>query len=116
MLISRTNALLERKGERCALLVTKGFKDLLRIGDQTRPDLFDLHIKRPGVLYEAVVEVEERVTIESRDDIAPDAKFSPEGDSYVSGLSGDKIRIIQPLGETAGSGAMVPNMPRCRTY
>lgn len=37
-----TNALLERKGERCALVVTKGFKDLLYIGNQSRPNLFDL--------------------------------------------------------------------------
>jgi len=94
-----TNALLERKGERCALLVTKGFKDLLLIGDQTRPDLFDLHIKRPGVLYEKVVEVEERVTIESRVDIPEEAKTSPEGDEFVTGLSGNRIRVVQPLGE-----------------
>lgn len=91
--------MLERKGERCALLVTKGFKDLLLIGDQTRPDLFDLHIKRPGVLYEKVVEVEERVTIESRVDIPEDAEVSPEGDAYVTGLSGNKVRVVQPLGK-----------------
>ncbi|KAI7519769.1 Uncharacterized protein KC331_g20542, partial [Hortaea werneckii] len=59
-----TNALLERKGERSAFLVTKGFKDLLRIGNQSRPKLFDLTIVRPDVLYEDVVEVDERVTIE----------------------------------------------------
>ncbi|KAK8844794.1 hypothetical protein IAR55_006644 [Kwoniella newhampshirensis] len=86
-----TNALLERKGRKCALLVTKGFRDLLQIGDQTRPHLFDLHIKKAEVLYEKVLEVEERVTIESRDEI------SEEGDTYVTGLSGDKIRIIQEL-------------------
>ncbi|WWC67417.1 uncharacterized protein I206_101325 [Kwoniella pini CBS 10737] len=93
-----TNALLERKGEKCALLVTRGFKDLLRIGDQTRPDLFSLHIKRPDVLYEKVVEVDERVTIESRAELlSSDADSSPEGDKYVKGLSGDKIRILEPL-------------------
>ncbi|KAK4688184.1 5-oxoprolinase (ATP-hydrolyzing), partial [Tremellales sp. Uapishka_1] len=92
-----TNALLERKGERCALLVTKGFKDLLQIGDQTRPRLFDLHIKKAEVLYEQVLEVEERVTIESRDSIDTDALVSPEGDAYVRGLSGDKIRVMQDL-------------------
>ncbi|KAI7002615.1 Uncharacterized protein KC355_g9696, partial [Hortaea werneckii] len=59
-----TNALLERKGERSAFLVTKGFKDLLRIGNQSRPNLFDLNIVRPDVLYDDVVEVDERVTIE----------------------------------------------------
>ena len=37
-----TNALLERKGERIALVITKGFRDLLYIGNQSRPNLFDL--------------------------------------------------------------------------
>lgn len=44
-----TNALLERKGERIALLVTKGFKDLLFIGNQDRPKIFELNIKVPEV-------------------------------------------------------------------
>ncbi len=56
-----TNALLERKGERTLLLITEGFGDLLRIGYQTRPRLFDLHIKRPDLLYEQVGEVSERL-------------------------------------------------------
>lgn len=56
-----TNALLERKGERIALLITKGFKDLLYIGNQTRPRIFDFNIQIPEVLYEEVVEVDERV-------------------------------------------------------
>ena len=58
-----TNALLERKGEKHALVVTKGFKDLVQIGNQTRPRIFDLAIRRPDVLYSAVVEVDERVTL-----------------------------------------------------
>lgn len=56
-----TNALLERKGEPTLLLITKGFKDLLRIGYQNRPDLFELDIKLPELLYSDVVEVDERV-------------------------------------------------------
>ena len=56
-----TNALLERKGERVLLLITKGFRDLLQIGYQTRPRLFDLHIKRPDLLYEEVAEIDERL-------------------------------------------------------
>ena len=60
-----TNALLERKGERMALVVTKGFKDVLFIGNQARPKLFDLDIKCPEVLYEEVVEVEERMILEN---------------------------------------------------
>ncbi len=55
-----TNALLERKGERVLLLITQGFADLLRIGTQARPALFDLHIRRPDLLYEAVAEVQGR--------------------------------------------------------
>ncbi len=56
-----TNALLERKGERTLFLITAGFGDLLRIGYQTRPRLFDLHIKRSELLYERVGEVPERL-------------------------------------------------------
>lgn len=56
-----TNALLERKGSKVALLVTKGFKDLLEIGYQARPKIFDLHIKKPAVLYSTIVEVDERL-------------------------------------------------------
>jgi 5-oxoprolinase (ATP-hydrolysing) len=52
-----TNALLERKGERVLLLINEGFGDLLRIGTQARPALFDLHIRRPDLLYEDVAEV-----------------------------------------------------------
>ena len=56
-----TNALLERKGERVLLMVTRGFRDLLKIGYQTRPRLFDLHITRPDLLYEEVAEMDERL-------------------------------------------------------
>ncbi|KAI0698026.1 5-oxoprolinase [Cytidiella melzeri] len=58
-----TNALLERKGEKHALLITKGFRDLLLIGNQSRPKIFDLNIRRPPPLYSTVVEVDERVTL-----------------------------------------------------
>ena len=56
-----TNALLERKGDRTLLLITKGFGDLLRIGYQNRPLLFDLNINLPELLYDRVVEVSERL-------------------------------------------------------
>ena len=58
-----TNALLERKGERVALVTTKGFADLQLIGNQSRPKIFDLEIKRPELLYEHVVEIDERVSL-----------------------------------------------------
>ena len=56
-----TNALLERKGERTLLVTTRGFRDALRIAYQARPRLFERHIVLPELLYERVVEAEERV-------------------------------------------------------
>ncbi|MEA3195435.1 MAG: hypothetical protein QOD26_3768 [Betaproteobacteria bacterium] len=56
-----TNALLERKGERTVLFITRGFRDALRIAYQNRPRIFDRHIVLPEMLYSRVVEVEERV-------------------------------------------------------
>jgi 5-oxoprolinase (ATP-hydrolysing) len=58
-----TNALLERKGERVALAITRGFGDALRIGYQARPDIFARHIVLPSMLYERVIEVDERVEV-----------------------------------------------------
>ena len=59
-----TNALLERKGDRTALFITRGFRDALRIGYQNRPHLFARRIVLPDLLYERVVEVEERCSAE----------------------------------------------------
>ena len=56
-----TNALLERKGERTALLITRGFRDALRIGYQARPDIFTKKVVLPELLYSRVEEVDERV-------------------------------------------------------
>ena len=56
-----TNALLERKGATTALVITSGFKDLLEIGNQSRPSLFDLSIVKPKQLYSSVTEVDERL-------------------------------------------------------
>src|SRR5260221_13476043 len=56
-----TNALLERKGERTVLFITRGFRDALRIAYQNRPRIFDRHIVLPEMLYAKVVEVEERI-------------------------------------------------------
>src|SRR6185503_555685 len=59
-----TNALLERKGERIALAITRGFGDALRIGYQARPEIFARHIVLPSMLYDRVVEIDERVGVE----------------------------------------------------
>ena len=56
-----TNALLERRGERTLFVTTRGFGDALRIGYQNRPRLFDLDIVLPSLLYERVIEVDERI-------------------------------------------------------
>ena len=56
-----TNALLERKGEPTVLVITRGFRDALRIAYQNRPRLFDRHIVLPELLYAKVIEVDERI-------------------------------------------------------
>ncbi|KAL4882970.1 Hydantoinase B/oxoprolinase-domain-containing protein [Aspergillus karnatakaensis] len=101
-----TNALLERKGERHALLITKGFKDALRIGTQSRPKLFALNIQRPDVLYEDVVEVEERVTVEDyQQNPSPDKesleKALASDAALKRGVSGEVIRVLEPLDEVS---------------
>src|SRR4029077_1163870 len=67
-----TNALLERKGERTLLLITKGFRDALRIGYQARPKIFARHIVKPEMIYERVVEVDERVRADGTGKKEPD--------------------------------------------
>lgn len=62
-----TNALLERKGEKVVLVVNRGFKDILHIGNQARPKIFELNIRKPSNLYEEVIEVDCRM-IPVRDD------------------------------------------------
>ena len=86
-----TNALLERKGDRCALVITAGFRDLLHIGNQARPRIFALDITVPDVLYERVVEVDERVVL-ARDDSAVD------GNGPVhQGTTGEAVRVERPV-------------------
>lgn len=99
-----TNALLERKGEKCALITTKGFQDCLIIGNQSRPKIFDLAIRKPDVLYQAVVEIAERVTLEDyaedphRTNTDPTTASDP---SLVRGLSGEAVRIFSRPNEPA---------------
>jgi 5-oxoprolinase (ATP-hydrolysing) len=67
-----TNALLERKGDRTLLLITKGFRDALKIGYQARPKIFARHIIKADMLYERVAEVDERVRADGTVERAPD--------------------------------------------
>jgi 5-oxoprolinase (ATP-hydrolysing) len=83
-----TNALLERKGERTLLVITRGFRDALRIATQARPRLFDRHIVLPEMLYERVIEAAERVgahgeTILALDEAALRAQLEA---AYAAGL------------------------------
>ena len=96
-----TNALLERKGEEIALVVTKGFKDCLEIGNQSRPRIFDLAIQKPQVLYKTVVEIEERVTLEdyAEDPERHQTQAEPmdqarQDAEVVRGWSGEAVRIL----------------------
>ena len=85
-----TNALLERKGSRTALLITKGFKDVLQIGNQERPELFDLKISKPELLYEEVIEVDERIRILKDGEQLIDK-------NVVHGITGEKFVILQAI-------------------
>jgi 5-oxoprolinase (ATP-hydrolysing) len=62
-----TNALLERKGARVLLLINRGFADLLRIGNQARPKLFELDIKLPSMLYDRVEEISGRIGVDGEE-------------------------------------------------
>ena len=103
-----TNALLERKGEDIALVVTKGFKDCLAIGNQSRPNIFALDIRKPEVLYKQVVEIDERVTLEDYAEDPERTQTKAEGireagdaADLVKGLSGETVRILQRPREDA---------------
>ncbi|KAL7124304.1 hypothetical protein ABFS83_14G039700 [Erythranthe nasuta] len=92
-----TNALLERKGEKIALCVTRGFRDLLQIGNQARPNIFDLTVSKPSNLYEEVVEIDERVELVLDEEIAK----SDSSAKIVQGISGEFVRVAKPLDEEA---------------
>ncbi len=91
-----TNALLERQGERVALLTTKGFRDLLVIGNQARPHIFDLSVQKLHNLYEKVVEIDERVTmeefLENPEKVPIDIS---QDDALVEGITGEPVRILR---------------------
>ncbi|KAI7906358.1 Hydantoinase B/oxoprolinase-domain-containing protein [Cokeromyces recurvatus] len=92
-----TNALLERKGEKSALLITKGFQDLLTIGNQARPKIFDLSINKPDVLYQKVIEIDERVVL--LNSAASSEQIDPESikdnKNIKKGISGEWIKVVK---------------------
>src|SRR6201981_332732 len=83
-----TNALLERKGERTLLVTTRGFRDALKIGYQARPKIFARQIIKPQMLFERVIEADERVradgTIERALDI--EALRPTLAEAYAAGI------------------------------
>ncbi|MDG9720880.1 hydantoinase B/oxoprolinase family protein [Streptomyces sp. DH24] len=83
-----TNALLERKGERTLLVITRGFRDALRIAYQNRPRIFARRIELPELLYERVVEIDERIAADGTVLRAPDldALTGPLQTAYDDGI------------------------------
>jgi 5-oxoprolinase (ATP-hydrolysing) len=94
-----TNALLEGKGEKFAFLTTKGFKDVCTIGDQTRPKLFDLNIRKSKALHALSVEIDERVTVEDYDlnPFPQDKSRELTDPALVRTSSGEIVRVLKPL-------------------
>lgn len=70
-----TNALLERAGDRTLLIITRGFRDALRIAYQARPDIFAKEIILPEQLYERVLEIDERVRADGTVEAVPEGRF-----------------------------------------
>ncbi|CAD5218803.1 unnamed protein product [Bursaphelenchus okinawaensis] len=102
-----TNALLERKGEPTALLITKGYKDLLFIGNQQRPKIFDLNIEVPETIYGEVVEVSERVILDLDDcELKVDGEkiVTESGKPVIVEKSIDEAEIKQQLQEVLDKG------------
>lgn len=80
------------------LIVTKGFRDLLKIGDQTRPKLFDLNIRRPETLFKDVLEIDERVTLhDSTEETASENDAQVDVEALGKGIGGQSIRVLQEL-------------------
>ncbi|RWX50019.1 Hydantoinase/oxoprolinase, partial [Candidatus Electrothrix marina] len=87
-----TNALLERKGARTALVITKGFGDILQIGNQDRPDLFDLKIVKPDLLYEEVIEVKERLLLIKSDEEV--ARQEAQRREIITATSSERFAVL----------------------
>ena len=89
-----TNALLEHQGEPTCIAITKGFRDLLEIGNQSRPSIFDLEIKKPQNLYCDVVEIDERIILSRSRNAKKDCDLFPDAKA-VQLPTGDKILVLK---------------------
>lgn len=110
-----TNALLTRSGARTAFVTTRGFADILRIGFQNRPRLFDLNIVKPQSLFESVIEIDERVAADGR------VLQSPDADAVCKQLLALKQTGVESLAicllnayEFAAHEQIVERIARCR--
>src|SRR3954470_4629682 len=108
-----TNALLERKGERVALAITRGFGDALRIGYQARPEIFARHIVLPSMLYETVIEIDERVGVDGSILVPLDEVQVREALTAVRASGIDALAIILMHGwRFSGHEARIASMAR----
>ncbi|MDO5530300.1 MAG: hydantoinase/oxoprolinase family protein, partial [Paracoccus sp. (in: a-proteobacteria)] len=89
-----TNALLERKGERTALLITRGFRDALRLGYQARPDIFAKEIILPEQLYDKVIEVDERLRADGSVETPLDIEALGEALDSLRSEGFDSVAIV----------------------
>jgi 5-oxoprolinase (ATP-hydrolysing) len=101
-----TNALLERRGTRCALVITRGFRDLLAIGNQTRPQIFALHIVKPELLYEDVIEVDARADASGAVIARPDMDALRRELAGVRARGIDSLAVVALHAYTPGAGAL----------
>ncbi|VEU21585.1 DEKNAAC102522 [Brettanomyces naardenensis] len=92
-----TNALLERKGEPFVYFTTKGFEDVLEIGTQARPELFNLKVAANETLFDKVVGVDERITVETSSDDPNPVTIDPEDPQIRETPSGTFVRVLKPL-------------------
>ena len=91
-----TNALLEHKGSRSAMIVTRGFRDLLHIGTQARPDIFAREVIKPPVLSERILEIDERIDASGNILLSPDIKHIREitGEIKKQGIKTAGVALI----------------------
>ena len=103
-----TNALLERKGDRTLLLITRGFRDALRIAYQARPDIFAKDIILPEQLYEQVIEVDERLRADGAVEVALDAAplGAPLAEAKAQGIEAVAIVLMHAWKNPAHEAAL----------
>lgn len=111
-----TNALLERTGDRVALLITKGMKDLLKIGNQARPDIFDLKIKKPDPVYECVIEIDERVRPLHPFEDTNENVFDRHGQKYVVEKAVDLEAVEAELAKLDGIKSVAVSLMHSYAY